>query len=159
MCLEPRSRKLMVPSSVDAIQAFPCKPDGCHVAPDGTVAPSDPCISYSLPFCTLSVYDMRGPPSVVWRNLLAWALRKQVPERLGHLADVALTHLGEERQRDRACAHVLAHRELAGTVAELLAIEAHQVDRWQVGLRVDPTRAQRLDGGVAIHAARQLHHV
>ena len=48
----------------------------------------------------------------------------------------------EERQRERARGDVLADRELALAVAEALAVEAHQVDRRQVGLALD-ARARR----------------
>ena len=54
---------------------------------------------------------------------------------------------------DRA-RHVLADRELALAVAEALAVEAHQVDRRQVGLGVHAALAQRLHGGVAVGASR-----
>ena len=53
--------------------------------------------------------------------------------------------LREERQRERARGDVLADGELAGAVPEALAVEAHQVDRRQVGLALDPSRRQRPD--------------
>ena len=66
----------------------------------------------------------------------------------------AVGQLGEERQRERARGDVLADGELALAVAEALAVEAHQVDRRQVGLGVDAARAQRADRRVAVDAAR-----
>ncbi len=74
-----------------------------------------------------------------------------------HAGDLALAHLREERQRQRACGDVLAHRELALAMAEALAVEAHQVDRRQVGLALDAARRERAHGLVAIDAARELH--
>src|SRR3954462_11671806 len=48
--------------------------------------------------------------------------------------DLAVRHLREERQRERAGGHVLAHGELAGAMAERLAVVRHEVDRRQVRL-------------------------
>ena len=59
--------------------------------------------------------------------------------------DLALGHRREERQRDRARGDVLADRELALAVAEALAVEAHEVDRRQVGLGLHAALAQRAD--------------
>ena len=59
-----------------------------------------------------------------------------------HPRDLPLGDLREERQRDRTRRHVLADRELALAVAEALAVEAHQVNRRQVGLARDPPLAR-----------------
>ena len=55
----------------------------------------------------------------------------RAPAPLGHPRHLALGHLGEERQRERARGHVLADRELALAVAEALAVEAI---RWIAGM-------------------------
>ena len=68
--------------------------------------------------------------------------------------DLAVGHLREERQRERARGDVLADRELALAVAEALAVEAHQVDRRQVGLALDAALAQRADDVVAVGPSR-----
>src|SRR5438270_6200985 len=73
------------------------------------------------------------------------------------LRHLALGHLREERQRDRARGDVLAHRELALAVAEALAVEAQQVDGGEVRLARDPPLRQRDDRRVAIDPPRQLH--
>src|SRR3954453_23728474 len=63
--------------------------------------------------------------------------------------DLRVGHPGEERQRDRACSHVLADRELALAVAERLTVVRHEVDRGQVRLALHPVVAQRADDLVA----------
>src|SRR3954463_15209069 len=112
MCLEPRSRKFNVPSSFDESHALPCSPDGCHVAAEGTVAPSEPPIWYSVPFWTLSVYDMCSPRSLVCCTLVGRAPHEQVLQLGGDLVHLPFGEPREEGQGDRARAHVLAHREL-----------------------------------------------
>ena len=71
--------------------------------------------------------------------------RSTASKRLGDARDLALGQLREERQRERARGDVLADRELALAVAEALAVEAHQVDRRQVGLGLHAALAQRAD--------------
>ena len=44
-------------------------------------------------------------------------------------------------------------------MAEPLAVEAHQVDRRQVGLRLDPPLPQALHHPLAVHPGRNLDHV
>ena len=73
--------------------------------------------------------------------------------------DLALAQLREERQRERARRDVLADRELAGPVAEGLAVVAHQVDRRQVRLALHAALAQAADRLVAVDAARERHRV
>src|SRR5437763_909558 len=75
----------------------------------------------------------------------------------GDARDLALVHVGEERERQRSRRYVLAHRELARPMPEALAVEAHQVDRRQVWLALDPTRRQRADRLVAVRPVRKLH--
>ena len=74
-----------------------------------------------------------------------------------HAVDLTLGHAGEERQRDRAGSDVLADGELSRPVAETFSVEAHQVDRGQVGLALNPARRERPHGLIAIHPGRQLH--
>src|SRR5215211_9413621 len=67
--------------------------------------------------------------------------RQHLAQRQRHPLHVTLPELREERQGQRAGGHVLTDRELALAVAEALPVEAHQVDRRQVGLRIDPPLA------------------
>ena len=66
---------------------------------------------------------------------------------------------GKKGSASERARHVLADRELALAVTEALAVEAHQVDRRQVGLRVDPARPQLADRRVAVDPARKLDDV
>src|SRR5947209_6564183 len=73
-----------------------------------------------------------------------------------HLRDLALGHLREEGQGDRARGDVLAHRKFTNAVAEALAVERHQVDGREVRLAGDALRAEGSDYLVALDRARQL---
>src|SRR2546428_6842630 len=79
-------------------------------------------------------------------SLISWPEDGGLGHDLAHRGhdplDLGLAEPREERERQRATRHVLAHRELALAMAEALAIEAHQVDRRHVGLRVDAALAQ-----------------
>src|SRR4051794_36719948 len=88
-----------------------------------------------------------------WR--LAEHLRKGGRDPL----DLPVGHPREERQRDRACSHVLADRELALAVAERLAVIRHEVDRGQVRLALHPVMAKRAHDLVAVVAVRDLDDV
>src|SRR3954471_226399 len=85
-----------------------------------------------------------------------WPLADRLRQRRGHPFDLALGHGREERQRDRPGGDVLADRELALTVAEALAVEAHEVDGRQVGLALHAAQAQRVDGLVTVAPTRDL---
>src|SRR5271165_2395909 len=78
---------------------------------------------------------------------------EQVAQLLRHPLDLPLVHGGEERQRQRACGDVLAHGELALAMTEALPVEAHQVNRRQVGLALDAPGGELCDDAVALHAA------
>src|SRR5215213_9591785 len=88
----------------------------------------------------------------------AWASStgEHARERVGDAGDLALGQRREERERERALGDVLADRELARPVAEALSVEAHQVDRRQVGLGLHTRRPQARHDVVARDAARQL---
>jgi hypothetical protein len=85
--------------------------------------------------------------------------RDERGQRLDHALHLRLGDPAEERQRDRAAADVLTDRELALAPAEALAVEAHQVDRGQVRLRLDALLGEPADRPVAIDASRQLDDV
>src|SRR5207248_444793 len=77
-------------------------------------------------------------------------------KRLSDPRHLALGHLREEGQRERSRRDVLAYRELAGAVAEALAVVAHQVDGGEVRPARDTSLSQGTCGGVSLDAARQL---
>src|SRR3954469_4310886 len=77
-------------------------------------------------------------------------------QRLGDPRHLALGHLREERQRQRALGDVLADRELPAPEAEALPVEGHEMDRGQVGLGLHARAAQGGDDRVAVRAAGQL---
>src|ERR1700683_1649950 len=83
--------------------------------------------------------------------------RKGAVQPLHHAAHLPLTHLREERQRERARGDILAHRELPLAVAEALSVEAHQGNCRQIRLALDPPRGERANGLVAVDLSRQLH--
>ena len=68
---------------------------------------------------------------------------KHLAQRLYHPLDLAVGQLRKERQRQRAARHVLAYRELPLAVPEALAVEAEQMNRREVRLRVDAALPQR----------------
>src|SRR5919108_6491903 len=86
-------------------------------------------------------------------------LRHDLPHGSHDLLDLRLGELREEREGQRAARHVLADRELPLTVAEALAVEAHEVDGGQVGLGVHAALAQAPHRGVPVHGRRHLDHV
>src|SRR4051794_4726890 len=97
--------------------------------------------------------DRRADMSRSWR--LADDARKSTRDAL----DLPVRHLREERQRERAGGHVLAHRELARPMAERLAVVRHEVDRRQVRLALDAVLAQRAHHVVAVMPVRPLDDV
>src|SRR5580704_18066863 len=82
---------------------------------------------------------------------------EQRTQRLRHARHLPLVHAGKERQRQRARGDVLADGELPLTVPEALAVEAHQVDRRQVGLALHAVRRERVHDAVPIDPPGQLH--
>src|SRR5205085_7502498 len=90
---------------------------------------------------------------------LGIAAREQPPERLRYTRDLRLADVREERQRERPAADVLADGKLPLAPAEALAVEAHEVDRREVGLRLDALFRQRRHQPVTIGARRDLDHV
>src|SRR5436190_529748 len=98
-----------------------------------------------------------GPAARPARQHSTWLTLQRGAQTLGDARDLALVHVGEERERQRSRRYVLAHRELARPMPEALAVEAHQVDRRQVWLALDPTRRQRADRLVAVRPVRKLH--
>src|SRR3954470_1966623 len=89
----------------------------------------------------------------------SWRLAEDARKSSRDALDLPVGHVREERQRERAGGDVLAHRELAGTVAERLAVVGHEVDRGHVRLARDAVLAQRAQHVVAVVAARDLDDV
>src|SRR4051794_30293753 len=83
----------------------------------------------------------------------SWRLSEHARKGGRDPLDLPVGHLREERQRHRPRRDVLAHRELALAVAERLAVVAHEVDRGQVRLALDPEAAQRPHDVVSLVAA------
>src|ERR1700722_5860128 len=83
---------------------------------------------------------------------------ERCPQSLRYTLHVALAKAGIERQSQRPRRHVLAHRELPFAVAEALAVEAHQVDRRQIWLALDPRLRESADDLGALYPAWQLNH-
>src|SRR3954451_13921071 len=77
-------------------------------------------------------------------------------EGFRHLLRLGSGECREERQGDRARGDVLADRKFISAVPMGLAVVGHQVDRRQVGLRLDAALAQGEDRGVAVDPVRQL---
>src|SRR3954471_9130508 len=89
----------------------------------------------------------------------SWRLPEHARKGGRDALDLAVGHVREERQRERAGGDVLTDRELARTVAERLAVVRHEVDRRQVRLALHPVLAQRAHDLVAVVAVRHLHDV
>src|SRR5205085_1518023 len=87
---------------------------------------------------------------------LGIAARERAPERLGYARDLRLADVREERQRERPAADVLADRKLPLAPAEAVAVEAHEVDRREVGLRLDSLLGERRHHPVTVGARRDL---
>src|SRR3954452_7619484 len=92
---------------------------------------------------------MRGPERRADMRR-SWRLPEHLRKGGRDPLDLPVGHRREERQRERARGHVLAHRELALAVAERLAVVRHEVDRREVRLARDPVLAQPADDVVAV---------
>src|SRR5919202_4391883 len=86
------------------------------------------------------------------------ASEQDAAKGLRHPSDPTFVEPREERERERASRHVFADGKLALPVAEALPVERHQVDGGKVGLAGHPLLCQGADCGVAVDAARELHH-